>query len=187
MCLRGPSGNMCLSPLYTFNIIDNNYETFAIYWQCTFGCSINETDHSILSLHQCIEYNTIENVNGFQKKRFIRNKFQSVSEKFPSTDNFSIFPTIDYAFLHSFLPFLHHGFLILLCRNGPERLLNSSPNFCIHRKPHAHKATVLLAKLCIFAYIRVEYLVHSHFAYLRVSKTSRVGTCGTLCCLLIGC
>ncbi len=44
------------SPLYTFNIIDNNYETLEIYWPCRCGCSvyweqcsINETDHSILS------------------------------------------------------------------------------------------------------------------------------------------
>ncbi len=51
------------------NIIVNNYETFAIYWPCSCGCSIyweqcsiNETDHSILSLRQYIEHNNIERV-----------------------------------------------------------------------------------------------------------------------------
>ncbi len=49
------------SPLYTFSVIDNYYETLTIYWPCRCGCSpdweqcsINEIDPSIFSLHQYI-------------------------------------------------------------------------------------------------------------------------------------
>ncbi len=63
-------GRSMLGPLYTFNIIDNNYETPAIYLPCRCGCSIyweqcsiNETDYSILISTYWYLY--IERVVGF--------------------------------------------------------------------------------------------------------------------------
>ncbi len=94
--------------------------------------------------------------NVLRKKVFIWKKFESVITNSSVRRHLLLFSSIDYAFLS----FLHHGFLKLLGRNSPERLLNCSPNFCNYHKPHTMQSRCILCEM-----------VYARFGFIPIGNT----------------
>ncbi len=101
----------------------------------------------------------------FGEKNFIWNKFYSLSVTFPSTGTCSCIRSCHFCimvFSNSLAGMAQNTFWTAV--QTSTSVANLTPS----------KVAVLFPKMCIFAFSRVEDVMHFHFPRLWVSKTSRV-------------